>query len=257
MSYFSLRKHGPEPVDEDLDEEEFKDDEPVEEQPAGQEPGTVGALVCGISGPGAWIAARFGTGAAWSVHIVAVWACGFYGGWVAVGVVVTWLGGVLAFVPREHKDRATAWIERRTTGHTSAKAEQETAEEAPSDPLVTVLWQLIANAPGVHVKTLAEHLQAAATEGGVDRAAVRAKLAARGIPTRPSVRDASGRVNEGVHRRDLEAWQQALPDHSPAPAPEARSRPVEAAVTCDVADAPTPVATPPSKLRGLLSRGVT
>jgi hypothetical protein len=249
MNYFSLRKERPEPEPEAVEEEPAEETEAEPED----EPGGHGPVLTGLLGPGTWISARFGTGAAWAVHVVAVWACSFYGGWIAAGIVVVWLLTVLLFVPREHLEQLAARIEERITGLPELPAEEP--DEAPVDPLVMVLRQLIADAPGVHLKTLAEHLQAAAPEEALDRAAVRAKLAALQIPTRASVRDASGRVNEGVHRADLVAWLKALPAPSPVAAPDAGSGPVATAVTCDVADVPTPVATPLSRLRRVLSRG--
>jgi hypothetical protein len=121
---------------------------------------------------------------------------------------------------------------------------EQAGEEPPADPLVAILWHLIGDAPGTHLKTVTERLQKAAPEEDIDRAAVRAKLAARGIPVKPSVRDAAGRVNEGVHRADLQAWQAASSPPAVAPVPEARSKPVATPLTCDVADAATAVATP-------------
>jgi hypothetical protein len=116
-------------------------------------------------------------------------------------------------------------------------------EKAPTDPLPGLLWKLIGEAPGTHVKTLTEHLNAAAPQAGFDRPAVRAALAARRIPVRPSVRDVAGRVNEGVHRDDLEAWERALSPAEPKALLEGRSEPVATAVTCGNAEAPTGVAT--------------
>lgn len=251
MNYFSLRKERPEPEPEAVEEDfvETVDEEPEEESPAAAR----GPVLTGLLGPGNWIAARFGTGAAWAVHLVAVWAIGFYGGLVAAGIVVVWLLAVLLFVPREHLDRATTWVERRTTGVSELPADD--LAEPPVDALVAVLRRLIGDAPGVHLKTVAEHLQTAAPEEVLDRPMVRAKLAALQIPTRASVRDASGRVNEGVHRADLVAWLEALPAPASDAAPGPGSKPVATAVTCDVADAPTPVATPLSRVRRLLSRG--
>ncbi|MER5715739.1 hypothetical protein [Streptomyces sp. NPDC002132] len=149
-----------------------------------------------------------------------------------------------------------AWMHTpdKAAGDADDTAGEEPAETV-ADPLPAVLWTLIGEAPGVHLKAVAEHLHAAAPEQAVDRAAVRAHLAARQIPVRASVRDASGRVNEGVHRDDLRAWQEALSPAAPDPAPGPCSSPVATAVTCDVADAPTGVATPRSPLRRLLSRG--
>ena len=254
MSYFSLRKERPEPEPEAVEEEplEAPEGEP-EHEPEEQSAVARGPILTGLFGPGNWIAARFGTSAAWAVHAIAIWAISFYGSWTAAGIILVWLLAILLFVPREDLERLAAWIEYRTTGGPELPAEDP--DEAPVDTLVAVLRRLIADAPGVHLKTLAEHLQAAAPEEALDRAAVRAKLAALQMPTRASVRDASGRVNEGVHRADLVAWLKALPTPAPGAPPEARSGPVATALTCDVADAPTPVATPLSRVRRLLSRG--
>lgn len=250
MSYFSLRKHAPEPEpesDEATEERLAEATEETEEQPTGK---PAGPLLTGLLGPGQWIAAHFGTSAAWAVHIVAVWAIGFYGGWAAVGIVILWLLAVLAFVPREYLERLAARIEKQ-----SPEEDQEAGEEHPGEPLATVLWHLIGDAPGAHLKTVAEHLQAALPEQPVDRAAVRAKLAALGIPVRASVRDAAGRVNEGVHRDDLTGWEEAPSPTEPGTPSEARSDPCSDALTSDVATAPTTVATPRPRLRRLLPRG--
>lgn len=254
MSYFSLRKQEPEPesdeAEEEVDEEaeETAEDDVEKERPATKR----GPLLTGLLGPGRWLTAHFGINTAWAVHIVAVWAIGFYGGWLAVGVVLVWLLAVLAFVPREHLERLAARIEKRPP-----EEDQEAGEGHPGEPLAAVLWHLIGDAPGAHLKTVAEHLQAAAPEQSVDRAAVRAKLGALGIPVRASVRDAAGRVNEGVHRADLQAWAEALsPTETDTPS-EARSEPVATPVTCDVGNDATAVATPPNPFSRLLSRGGT
>lgn len=86
---------------------------------------------------------------------------------------------------------------------------------------------------------------------------MRAKLGALNIPVRASVRDAAGRVNEGVHRDDLEAWEEApSPTGTGAPS-DARSDPCSDAVTSDVAARRAGVAMPLSRLRRLLPRGGT
>ena len=211
MSYFSLRKRDADPEPEETDEETpdtQEEDDGEGEQPAKQ----YGPLLTGLFGPGRWIAARFSPGAALGVHVVAVWAVFFYGGLVATGVVLVWLLAVLAFVPREHLERLAARIEGDAPGE-----DQEAGEEHPGEPLAAVLWHLIGDAPGAHLKTVAEHLHAAAPEQPVDRAAVRAKLAALGITVRASVRDAAGRVNEGVHRDDLAGWERPPPRPRPRP----------------------------------------
>lgn len=254
MTYFSLRKHEPEPEPVESEKQASVEDEAREEDAPKGKPS--GPILTGLLGPGAWLAARFGTGTAWGVHGVAVWAIGFYRGWMAAGIVLVWLLVVLAFVPREYLERLADRIEHRTSH------DQQAGEGPPGEPLAAVLWQLIGDAPGTHLKTLTERLQEAAPEHPPDRAAVKAKLAALGITVKASVRDARGKVNEGVHRVDLQAWEQALPAPGPTPAPEPRSSPVATAVTCDVAAVPTPVAGAPTgaatrrfPFRRLLSRG--
>ncbi|KOG21786.1 hypothetical protein [Streptomyces viridochromogenes] len=253
MTYFSLRKSDPEPTPDDVHDEELAEDELVDDETPGLA-GIGGALWAGVSGPGRWLHARGRADVAWLLYVGSVWAVGFYGGWVAVGLIAGWVLAFAAFVPRDQLDGWAEWVERRSPVR-PAEPVPDAAPEAPVDPLITVMWNLIGQAPGVHVKTLADRLTKATPGEPVDRAAVRAKLRALGIPLKGSVRDAAGRVNEGVHRADLLAWEEALSRPDPDPASEARSGPVATAVTCDVADAPTPVATPRSRLRGLLSRG--
>lgn len=251
MTYFNLRKRDPETEPEEVEEEapEEAEGEPEKEKPAK----TYGPILTGLLGPGRWIAARLGSGWAFGAHVVAVWAIGFYGGWTAVGIVLAWLVAVLAFVPRENLERAAAAIERRSAP--PAEDLPEPLDEPPFDAFTAVLWHLISDAPGTHLKTLTERLQQAAPEQPLDRAAVRAKLGALGIPVRGSVRDAAGKVNEGVHREDLAAWQEPLLAPFLGTVAEPRSGPVATPVTCDVAKRRAPVATPLPRLRRLLSRG--
>lgn len=249
MTYFRLRKQAAEPEPDEVEEEpeETTEDEATE----GEQPGkTYGPLLTGLLGPGQWLAARFGMSTAWGVHVVAVWAVAFYGGWIAAGVVLAWLIAVLAFVPREHLERLADRIEKRPP-----EEDQEAGEEHPGEPLAAVLWHLIGDAPGTHLKTLTAHLQAAAPEQSLDKAAVRAKLTALGITVKPSVRDVRGKVNDGVHRADLEAWEEALPPTGTGTPLGPRSDACSDAVTSDVAETPTAVAMPRPRLRRLLSRG--
>ncbi|MEU9670378.1 hypothetical protein AB0E25_33355 [Streptomyces bobili] len=252
MTYFNLRKREPEPTPDEPEEEaadtEEATEETAEEQPAREH----GPLLTGLLGPGRWIAARIGTGWAFGVHLVAVWAVGFYGGWTAAGVIFAWLALVLLFIPREFKDRVSGWLERRI----APAVDEETDERVLVAPIAAVLWKLIGDAPGVHLKTLTGRLQEEAQEP-IDKAAVRAKLGALGIPLRGSVRDAAGKVNEGVHRDDLEAWEEAPSPTGTGTPSDVRSDPCSDAVTSDVATRRTGVATPLSRLRRLLPRGGT
>lgn len=219
--HISLRKKTPaEPQPETVEEP------PVEEQEAPAEDceevlSLPCALVSAVSGWFAWCAGRTSVTVTWWLHALAVWAVAFYGGWVAVGVVAVLLAGVGRFIPRAPVDRLSARIEARH--QTPAETEPEPVEEPPADPLVGLLRHLIGDAPGTHLKTLVEHLAKGAAEVGQEpptRAEVEAKLAARRIPLRPSVRDAHGRVNRGVHGADLEAALTPSPDEPTAGAPD-------------------------------------
>lgn len=258
MSYFDLRKRQPEPEEGDEDETPAtaETEEAEGEKPAKK---AHGPLLTGLLGPGRWLAARFGMSTAWGVHAAAVWMIFYYRGVVAVGIIAAWLLAVLLFTPREYLERVAASIERLDNRpHEDAEDDEE---EPSADPLVTLLWHLIGDAPGTHLKTVARCMQEA-SEQPVDRASVRARVAAirarlnaLQIPVKTSVRDAAGRVNEGVHRADLKAWEEALSPAGTDIPPEGPPGPVAMPVTCDVGKTATAVATPRPRLRRLLSRG--
>ncbi|MFE7072694.1 hypothetical protein ACFU96_21690 [Streptomyces sp. NPDC057620] len=261
MTYFNLRKRDadPEPEAVETDAGTTEDETPEEEIPAAPDVphGPANALWAGISGPGRWLTARGRPGMAWLLYAGSAWAVGFYGGWIAAGLCAAWLLGVLLFIPREALDRIAAKIER-TPGNTpagSGKAGEQRPADTFVDPLPGLLWELIGDAPGVHLKTVVAHLHTTGLDTACDRAKVRAALARRGITVKGSVREADGRVNEGVHRADLQGWEEARSPAAPAMAPEARSSPVATALTSNVAKPATAVATPPARLRRLLSRG--
>ncbi|MFL1904778.1 hypothetical protein ACJWDR_37595 [Streptomyces tauricus] len=258
MTYFNLRKRdtAPEPEAVEPDDEPDETDTPDDETPAAPDTphGPVDALWAGISGPGRWLTARGRPGMAWLLYAGSAWAISFYGRWIAVGVTMAWLLAILLFIPREFLDRAAAKIERSDSATPDQKTEEPTAE-APVDPLPGILWQLIGDAPGVHLKTVVRHLHESGLDTTCDRGAVRAALTRRQITVKGSVREADGRVNEGVHRTDLQAWEEAHSPATPGPAPEARSGPVATALTSNVAKPATAVATPVPRLRRLLSRG--
>lgn len=128
----------------------------------------------------------------------------------------------------------------------AAEAGEQVPVEAPEDPLPGILWDLIGEAPGVHVKRVVSWLHENGWEEESSAADVRAALSRRGIPWRASVRGADGKVNQGVHRDDLKAWEK---DHSPAaPAAlsESRSYAPATPLTSGSYEAATAVATPPT-----------
>lgn len=249
MTYFNLRKRAEEPEPEEAEEEP---EEAAEEEPE-EPPGQYGPLLTGLLGPPRWLASRFSSGVTLGVHIVAVWAIGFYGGWVAAGIILAWLAAVLAFIPKEDLDRFSNRLERRGVRRTEEA--EEAAGETSVDPVVPLLWRLIADAPGVHLKTLTADLKKATPDQPLDKASVRAHLGALGIPLRGSVRDAAGKVNEGVHRDDLKAWMEALPSTAADPSPDSRSSRVATPLTSGAAKRRTSVATLLPRARKLLSRG--
>jgi hypothetical protein len=196
MSYFSLRKHQPEPEPEAVEE---APPEETEEEP--EEAAARGPILTGLLGPGTWIAARFGTGAVWAVHAIAVWAIGFYGGWTAAGIILGWLAAVLLFTPKEYLDRATAWIERRINPPQDDNEEPaEPTGEQPVEPdpqdVIDLVRDVIGDDRGTLLTALRQPLRAPDTK------AVREVLAAAGMRVRPGVRTGAGN-GPGVHRDDL------------------------------------------------------
>ncbi|MEU5596649.1 hypothetical protein [Streptomyces sp. NPDC020298] len=197
-----------------------------QERDAAEVIGLLGALAQGVRGWFTWCSNRIGSGRTYTLHAVAVWAAGYYSLWVTWAVVISLVLAVGLFIPHEPLDRLSARIEQLGNQRTAPADEAPTlgesgepGEEAPIDPLSGLLWRLIGEAPGVHLKTLAEALARAAQAAGEkppSRADVEAKLEALEIPLRASVRDARGKVNRGVHRDDLTAWERS---RSPTEAP--------------------------------------
>lgn len=200
MSYFSLRKHEPETEPEEVEEEqpEEAEGEPEKEKPAK----AYGPILTGLLGPGAWIAARFGTGAAWGIHGVAAWAIGFYGGWTAAGIVLVWLAAVLAFTPRESLDRITTAIERRSTPRPAPPVAPAPGGER--EAVRRLLLDVLGEAPGVHLNTVLAHLQKHGQWEGKTVTNMRVHLEALGVPVRPKVK-VKGVPTRGVLKADLQA----------------------------------------------------
>lgn len=168
------------------------------------------------------------------------------------GVVVAGYAAVRYPVPAGTLE-AVGWCVAAWMHAPAPEPEEEPLEQAgeqpappPADPLPGLLWDLIGDAPGVHLKTVVEHLHETGLDTDCDRAAVRAALTRRGIAFKGSVREADNRVNEGVHRDDLQAWEEARSPTPPAVLSKTRSDPVATALTCDVANPATPIATPPT-----------
>jgi hypothetical protein len=206
MTYFSLRKRDPEPEPEEVEgePEEETEGEPGEEQPADGR----GPILTGLLGPGAWLAARFGVGTAWGVHVVAAWAIGFYGGWAAVGIILVWVVAVLLFVPKEYLDWLTTWIERRDPGYAPDEGELEPDEETPADPrhaLARWLLTTINGRPGIHLRELYPAMRNLPGQEGRTDAELRALLKGFGVRVSRSVRIGRVAGRSGVYRHHVEA----------------------------------------------------
>ncbi|MGW4042975.1 hypothetical protein [Streptomyces sp. NPDC004721] len=219
MTYFNLRKLPPAPEPEPVEEQlaEAVDEPEADDADDGQPTGWAGALRAGLLGPGTWLAARFGTGTAWSVHAVALWASVFYGGWVTVAVMLVWLAAVGAFIPRDRLEELAAAIERWDTRRRRppASAPDEAPLSGGREPIVSLLRTLIGDAHGVHVRTVLAHLQEHGQWGDRTVADLRVHLEALGIPVQPKVK-VGGVPTRGVLRADLDALS---PPEETAPSP--------------------------------------
>jgi hypothetical protein len=234
VTFLSLRKRAAErdadDVLEDVEPEETAEDGAGQDQePEGHYvPGLLPALYQGVCGWCAWCAGRIGVGLTWTVHGFALYAAGRYDGWVTCGVAGGFTLATLLFTPRETFERLATRLDAVDAARAARLAPpngpggepvEEAADEPPTDPLPPLVWRLIGEGSGVHLKTLTAVLAEAAVKGGQrppSKADVEAALEARRIPLRDSVRDARKKVNRGVHRNDLEAWAKGLSPAEPA-----------------------------------------
>lgn len=217
MTYFNLRKRDPDPEAQDVEEDEARDaEEDVQDAPAETLPTSWGgALWYGISGPSSWMRAHTNIEAAILLHAFLLWAIWTGGGWIAAGIVTLWLFGVLAFIPREYKDRITAAIERRFTPTRKPPPAPEPGGER--EAVRRLLLDVIGDAHGVHLKTVLTHLQQHGQWEGRKVADLRVHLEALGIPVDPKLKVA-GVPTRGVLRAALEALPPAE-ETSPSPSP--------------------------------------
>ncbi|WP_406157738.1 hypothetical protein [Streptomyces canus] len=231
MTFISLRK--PQPAPDATQTDSLEDDALEAAGPEGQDEaedgkpvGFISALQQGVTGWFIWCANLITPRWTYTVHLVALWAACYYGALVFWGVVLGLAVAIVTFMPRDPVDRLTTRLEHVGTPRpdTPAESSPATPEQPAADPLVALMWKLIAGASGVHLKTLTQVLAAAAEKGGKEapsKALVEAALATRGIPLRDSVRDISRKINKGVHREDLTAWEQTLSQTAdPTPRPD-------------------------------------
>lgn len=226
MTFISLRKQQPDPAPEDADATVLEDQEDSSEPQTSTEdeqPTSIpGAIAAGVRGWLTWCSTRIGAGWTYALHLVAIWAACHYSAWVTWCIVIGLAVAINLFIPHEPLERLVARIEGLGRNK-PAGSPGEDSQQPPTDPLPALMWRLIADAPGVHLKTLTHVLGQAAEEEGTEapsKAAVEQALTTRGIPLRDSVRDTRNKVNRGVHREDLAAWATAPPP-TPRDAPAA------------------------------------
>jgi hypothetical protein len=209
VSYFNLRKRDAEEPDETVEDELVEDDE---EDGQG---GLAGALWAGFTGPGRWLAAHGRADVAWALYPGSVWATGFYGSWIAVGVIAAWVAAVLLFMPRNVKDRAAAWFERRD--RSPAVPPAEAPPGGSREGILRLLYELIGEGRGVHLATVLTHLQEHGQWEGKEVADLRRHLEALSIPVQPKLK--IGKTpTRGVAKADLDALP-PLRETSPSPTP--------------------------------------
>jgi hypothetical protein len=215
VSYFSLRKREPEPEDETAGEVQEAPTEDAQDTAKAAPTSWAGALWAGISGPSMWLTASTNIEASLIVHVFLAWAVVTGSGWIAAPIVTVWAYAVLAFIPREYKDRATTAIERFFTP--APKAPAAPAPGGEREAVRRLLLDLIGDAHGVHLNTVLAHLQEHGQWEGRTVTDMRARLAHLGIPHDRSVKVA-GVPTWGVRRTALEAPSPTV-ETSPSPTP--------------------------------------
>lgn len=108
-------------------------------------------------------------------------------------------------------------------------AEPEPAAGDPQDVYEATLewvWQRIGDAQGVHLRDLLAHAQAHGMFEGLEVTDLRAHLERRGIPVQKRVRVRGLGVTVGIHRDDLPAPSQPLPDEEGQEPPDSQLHPV-------------------------------
>lgn len=177
---------------------------------------------------------RFGWKTVGTAAVLAVYAAARYRTWIIWGIVL-WCAAAWMHAPKPAAADAP---------DTEDEGEPDTPAQAPTDPFPGMIWDLLGNARGIHIKTIVEWLHTSGHDTTCTPADVTAALDRRQIPVRASVRDASGRVNKGVRKADLEAWLEARSPTVRVSLSKGRSNAATTGVTCDVADDATDVATP-------------
>jgi hypothetical protein len=124
-----------------------------------------------------------------------------------LGAAAAALYGIVRAVPWLMWLVTGAWLRAAwKAGKLSTETAEEEPDEAPAEPgrdaVLTLLTDLIADRPGVHLATVLAHLHERGQGEGWTVTDVRARLAALGVPSRRSVK-VDRRVAWGVHRDDL------------------------------------------------------
>jgi hypothetical protein len=177
--------------------------------------------------------------------------------WTLAPVTLGWcVAAWHASRPEESETEESAAVEVEAEAESSVDEEEAgqdaepTPDQPPVDPLLQLAADLIGTARGVHLSALLAALHRAGADPALDTRGLRAQLATRGVPVRPSVRapreavpGAPVAVSAGVHREDLEAVLGPLPDPSPQGLPDGVATAATGGLTRAVGDRSPSVAT--------------
>jgi hypothetical protein len=229
MTYFNLRKRTPEPETEDVEEdvneawdeaEEDTRDAPEKAAPTSWRE----ALWCGIRGPSTWLTLHTNREVSLIFHLFVGWAMSA-GVWVAAGIVALWLFGVLAFIPRDYKDRVTARFEAwsKPPEAEPGETEPDAEESIPADPrtvLIGWLDDLTRGRSGIHLDELHQALTRHPELAALKRPQMRAWLDRHGVAVERTLRVGRVAGRSGVSRGTVDALLKALPPLVESDGPE-------------------------------------
>lgn len=142
-----------------------------------------------------------------------------------IGAGLLYAGGALGlhwpWVGAGEISTLIAWgYAKADTTTAAAAAEEEDVELSPEEIVLTMVLDLIGDAPGIHLDTLLTELRKAQAWAGMERDDLRTLLAAAGCPVRRALRVGPRTGVAGVHRDDARTALDTLAeDDTPLPPP--------------------------------------
>lgn len=107
----------------------------------------------------------------------------------------------------------TVWLWR--AWRAVAPTPEPEPEQAPADPVLTVLWECLGDRDRVHLSTVLAHLQEHGQGKGWTVTDLRVRLEALGIPVRPKVK-VSGVPTRGILAADLPPLSRTVGQETPS-----------------------------------------